>query len=55
MSLQRAREIDDRAARGEAIKRRLVENDRIDAARIFECRPVVEENPDAKPRAELRF
>ena len=43
------------AARGEAIKRRLVENDRIDAARIFECRPVVEENPDAKPRAELRF
>jgi uncharacterized protein involved in outer membrane biogenesis len=43
------------AARGEAVKRRLVENDRIDAARIFECRPVVEETPDAKPRAELRF
>ncbi len=43
------------AARGEAVKRRLVENDRVDAARIFECRPVVEENADAKPRAELRF
>lgn len=43
------------AARGEAVKRRLVENDRIDASRIFECRPVVEENADAKPRAELRF
>ncbi len=43
------------ASRGEAVKRRLVENAQIDPDRVFECRPVVEETPDAKPRAELKF
>jgi outer membrane protein OmpA-like peptidoglycan-associated protein len=43
------------AARTEAVKRRLVEGARVDAARVFECRPVVETKPDALPRAELRF
>lgn len=43
------------ASRGEAVKRRLVENAQIDPGRVFECRPVVEETLDAKPRAELKF
>ncbi|MBL8834266.1 MAG: DUF748 domain-containing protein [Rhodospirillales bacterium] len=43
------------ASRGEAVKRRLVESSQVDPARIFECRPVVEDAREAKPRAELKF
>ena len=43
------------AARGEAVKRRLVEMAKVDPGRIFECRPVVETAATAKPRAELYF
>ena len=43
------------AARGEAVKRRLVETAKVDPGRIFECRPVVETAATAKPRAELNF
>ncbi|MBI3507263.1 MAG: DUF748 domain-containing protein [Proteobacteria bacterium] len=43
------------AARGEAVKRRLVETAEVDPARVFECRPVVETTLTAKPRAELKF
>lgn len=43
------------AARAEAVKRRLVGANSIDASRVFECRPTVEEAIVALPRAELRF
>jgi len=43
------------AARGEAVKRRLVEAANVDPGRIFECRPVVETAATAMPRAELNF
>ncbi len=41
--------------RADAVKRRLVDERGIDAGRIFECRPVAEDESAAKPRAELRF
>jgi hypothetical protein len=43
------------AARAEAVKRRLVGANSIEASRVFECRPTVEEAIVALPRAELRF
>lgn len=41
--------------RARAVAQRLAERPGVDAARLFECRPVVEAQADAAPRVELRF
>jgi hypothetical protein len=41
--------------RARAVKDRLAGRAGVDAARLFECRPVVETEADATPRVELRF
>jgi outer membrane protein OmpA-like peptidoglycan-associated protein len=41
--------------RARAVAQRLAERPGVDAARLFECRPVVETQADAAPRVELRF
>jgi|GEM_PF-3732833 len=42
-------------ARAGAVKQRLVDADRVAAARIFECRATVDDAPGAAPRVETRF
>ncbi|MCM0020294.1 MAG: hypothetical protein NBV67_09895, partial [Tagaea sp.] len=41
--------------RARAVKDRLAARPGVDAARLFECRPVVETATEAGPRVELRF
>lgn len=42
-------------ARAGAVKQRLVDSERIAAARIFECRAILDEAPGARPRVETKF
>jgi hypothetical protein len=43
------------AARSAAAKARLVDGGKVAASRVFECRPLVDETPNAKARVEMRF
>ena len=43
------------AARSAAAKARLVDGGKVAPSRVFECRPLIDDTPNAKARVEMRF
>ncbi len=43
------------AARAAAVKARFVDGGKVAASRVYECRPLVDDTPNAKARVEMRF